>query len=82
MNFLWFGDRAGYCAHWAASGVGAVYARFYSCCRTGKFGGNKGQRTCLLLFVTAAPGDMMLIFCCLCYGRLQLQLLQLFFLML
>lgn len=28
MIFLWFGDRAGYCAHWAASGVGAVYARF------------------------------------------------------
>ena len=26
MIFLWFGDRAGYCAHWAASGVGAVYA--------------------------------------------------------
>ena len=82
MIFLWFGDRAGYCAHWAASGVGAVYERFYSCCRTGKFGRTKGQRTCLLLFVTAAPGDMMLIFCCLCYGRLQLQLLQLFFLML
>ena len=45
----------------------------------GKFGGNKELRTCLLLLVTAAPGDMMLIFCCLCYGRLQLQLLQLFF---
>ena len=55
---------------------------FCSCCRMGEFGGNKGQRTCLLLFVTAAPGDMMLIFCYLCYGRLQLQLLQLFFLML
>ncbi len=82
MIFLWFGDRAGYCAHWAASGVGAVYARFYSCCRTGKFGRTKGLRTCLLLFVTAAPGDMMLIFCCLCYMWLQLQLLQLFFLML
>lgn len=82
MIFLWLGDRAGYCAHWAASGVGAVYARFYSCCRTGKFGRTKGLRTCLLLFVTAVPSDMMLIFCCLCYGRLQLQLLQLLFLML
>ena len=63
----------------APIGQRAVYARFYSCCRTGKFGRTKGLRTCLLLFVTAALGDMMLIFCCLCYGRLQLQLLQLFF---
>ena len=55
---------------------------FCFCCRTGKFGRNKGLRTCLLLFVTAAPGDMMLIFCYLCYMWLQLQLLQLFFLML
>lgn len=83
MIFLWFGDRAGYCAHWAASGVGVVYARFlFLLPNGGEFGGNKGLRTCLLLFVTAAPGDMMLIFCCLCYVWLQLHLLQLFFLML